>query len=61
MCLNMSFETDLEPLIIGEFKYKIKCGGFSTSEWRGFNTKSGALTVAAAGLAGLALGLQIIL
>lgn len=53
MCLNMSFETGLEPLELGEFKYKIKCGGFSTSEWKGFNTKSRAYGIVAGGLAGI--------
>ena len=43
LCLNMAFETDLEPLTIGDFSYKIKCGGFDTSEWKSFSSKSGAI------------------
>lgn len=43
LCLNMLFETDLEPLVVGDFKYKIKCNGFGTDEWKGFNLDSKAI------------------
>ena len=41
LCLDMKFETALEPLAIGDFMYKIKCNGFKTDEWTAF-AKSGA-------------------
>ena len=37
LCLSVTLETDLETLEIGAFKYKIKCGGFQTSDWTGFD------------------------
>jgi hypothetical protein len=61
MCINMAFETDLEPLNIGDFKYKIKCGGFNTAEWKGFNTKSAADTLSLFGVSLIILNILLLI